>query len=159
MARVWRFGDDVNTDVITPGRFNVTTDDAELAGIPFCEVRPEFADEVQEGDVVVAGRNFGCGSSRESAPRALQAAGVAAVVATGFARIFYRNSVNIGLPVLTSPDAHDLLDDGDEVTLDLEEGRLAGPDGEATLEAPDGIPARIARAGGVFDYLDGRDEL
>ena len=95
MSRIWMLGDNVNTDVIIPGRYNVTTDRAQLARHCLCEVLPEFSQQVQAGDVVMAGHNFGCGSSREHAPAALLASRVQAVIARSFARIFYRNAVNI----------------------------------------------------------------
>src|SRR3984893_16882280 len=100
MSRIWMLGDNVNTDVIIPGRYNVTTDRAQLAHYCLCEGLPEFAQHVQAGDVVMAGHNFGCGSSRGPCPAALQASNVQAIIARSFARIFYRNAVNIGLPVL-----------------------------------------------------------
>ena len=105
MGRVWRFGDNVNTDEIIPGRYNLTTDRAYLAEHVLCEVRPDFPVQVRPGDVIVGGNNFGCGSSREHAPVAIQAAGTSCVVARSFARIFYRNAINIGLPILVSPEA------------------------------------------------------
>ena len=105
MSRIWMLGDNVNTDVIIPGRYNVTTDRAQLARYCLCEVLPEFSQQVQAGDVVMAGHNFGCGSSREHAPADLLASGVRAVIARSFARIFYRNAVNIGLPVIVCEDA------------------------------------------------------
>jgi len=122
MSRVWRFGDDVNTDQIVPGRYApYMTSEAELRKYPFIEARPEFAATVQPGDLIVAGRNFGCGSSREYAPQALKMVGVGAIIAPGFARIFYRNALNLGLPVFEA----DLpwLEDGADATLDLETGR------------------------------------
>src|SRR5260370_41167192 len=105
MGHVWMLGDNVNTDVIIPGRYNVTTDRAELARYCLCEVLPEFAQQVQVGDVLMAGHNFGCGSSREHAPAALQACGIQVGIARSFARIFYPNAVNIGLPVLVCEEA------------------------------------------------------
>src|SRR4030081_774286 len=98
MARVFKFGDGISTDAIIPGRYNVTTDPAALGKACFIEARPDFATSVQTGDVIVGGRNFGCGSSREHAPMAIKAAGVQAVVARSFARIFYRNAINIAYP-------------------------------------------------------------
>src|SRR5579871_1479994 len=118
MARIWMLGDNVNTDVIIPGRYNVTTDRAQLARYCLCEAVPEFAQEVRPGDVVMAGHNFGCGSSREHAPAALQASGLQAVIA----RIFYRNAVNIGLPVLVCEEAVLASADGQEIRVDLERG-------------------------------------
>ena len=105
MGRIWMLGDNVNTDVIIPGRYNVTTDRAQLARYCLCEILPEFSSQVRDGDVIMAGHNFGCGSSREHAPTALQACGVQVVIARSFARIFYRNAVNIGLPVLVCEEA------------------------------------------------------
>ena len=105
--RAWKFGDDINTDVITPGRYTVTTDRKRLGQIAFIEYRPEFAKEVQEGDVIVAGNNFGCGSSREHAPRAIRAAGIRLIIAASFARIFYRNAFNIGPVSYTHLRAHE----------------------------------------------------
>ncbi|HKD77455.1 MAG TPA: 3-isopropylmalate dehydratase, partial [Ktedonobacterales bacterium] len=123
MARVWRLGDNVNTDQIIPGRYNVTTDRAQLAKYCLCEHRPDFAANVAPGDIVVAGRNFGCGSSREHAAVALKATGIAAVVAVSFARIFYRNAINIGLPVLSAPAAV-ALEDGEQVEIDTAAGTI-----------------------------------
>src|SRR5260221_2252008 len=105
MGHVWMLGDNVNTDVIIPGRYNVTTDRAQLARYCLCEVLPEFAQQVQAGDVLMAGHNFGCGSSREHAPAALQAWGTQAAIARMFARVFYPNPVYIRLPVLVLEEA------------------------------------------------------
>src|ERR1700682_6530895 len=118
MSRIWMLGDNVNTDVIIPGRYNVTTDRAQLARHCLCEVLPAFAQQVQVGDVVMAGHNFGCGSSREHAPVAILASGVQVVIARGFARIFYRNAVNIGLPVLVCEDAALASEGGQEIEVE-----------------------------------------
>lgn len=93
----WKFGDNINTDLVTPGRYNITTDPRELARIAFIELRPEFSKQVRSGDFVIAGRNFGCGSSRETAATALKYSGIRAIAAKSFARIFYRNCINLGL--------------------------------------------------------------
>lgn len=122
-ARAWVFGDDVDTDQIVPSRFIVSTDPDELAEHAFDDLRPEFAAEVQDGEFVVAGENFGSGSSREQAPLALAGAGVAGIVAQSFARIFFRNCINLGLPVLICPDA-DRIADGDEISIDLDSGAV-----------------------------------
>jgi len=122
-VKVWKFGDDINTDVITPGRYTVTTDKKRLGEIAFIEYRPKFGKGVKEGDIIVAGNNFGCGSSREHSPVAIKAAGISAVIAKSFARIFFRNSINIGLPLFISEDA-DKIDDGDEVEINFDAGKI-----------------------------------
>ncbi|GAG36802.1 unnamed protein product, partial [marine sediment metagenome] len=125
MTKAWKYADDVNTDEIVPARYLNTSDPAELAS--HCMEGADggkFAREHNEGDVIVAGRNFGCGSSREHAPLAMKAAGVAAVVAESFARIFFRNAINIGLPILESPEAAKAISAGDEVSFDLAAGTI-----------------------------------
>ncbi|MFC7229816.1 3-isopropylmalate dehydratase small subunit [Salinirubellus salinus] len=120
-ARAWVFGDDVDTDQIAPSRFIVSSDPEELAEHAFNDLRPEFAAEVEAGEFVVAGTNFGSGSSREQAPLALAGAGVAGIVAQSFARIFFRNCINLGLPVLICPEVGN-VSDGDEISMDLDAG-------------------------------------
>lgn len=120
-GRAWVFGDNIDTDQIIPAEYLVTMDSAELAKHAFERARPEFARKVRRGDIVVAGRNFGCGSSREHAPRALMGAGVSCVVAESFARIFFRNSINIGLPVI---EAAIKTSNGDEMLVDLAKGEV-----------------------------------
>ena len=155
--RAWKFGDDINTDVITPGRYTVTLDKSRLGEVAFIEYRPEFANEVKQGDIVVAGRNFGCGSSREHSPVALKAAGVGAVVAKSFARIFFRNSINIGLPILICADT-DMIDDGDELELDIRTGLIRDVTKGKEIQGeplPDFI-MKIVLQGGLVPFL--RDE-
>ena len=118
-GRVWRFGDDVNTDLIIPGKYLDIYDPAHLAAHAMEGANKEFASGVKKGDIIVAGANFGCGSSREQAVIALKHAGVSAVVAKSFARIFYRNAINLGLPVVTSKEAVDSVRDGEIAVLDL----------------------------------------
>lgn len=155
MARIWMLGDNVNTDVIIPGRYNVTTDRTQLARYCLCEVLPEFAPQVQVGDVVMAGHNFGCGSSREHAPAALQACGVQVIIARSFARIFYRNAVNIGLPVLVCEEVVGASADGQNIEIDLATGaihnRTTGQDFQAEPLNP--FMARIVAAGGIIAYI------
>lgn len=124
-GKVFKFGDDVNTDEIIPARYLNTSDPAELAEHCMEDADPSFAEKVKKGDVIVAGENFGCGSSREHAPISIKAAGVSAVVAESFARIFYRNAINIGLPIFTSPDAAKALKKGDEVQIDVGKGLIS----------------------------------
>jgi len=155
--RAWKFGDDINTDVITPGRYTVTLDKSRLGEIAFIEYRPEFVKEIKQGDIVVAGRNFGCGSSREHSPVALKAAGVGAVVAKSFARIFFRNSITIGLPILICADT-DMIDDGDELELDVRTGLIRDVTKGKEIQAeplPDFV-MKIVLQGGLVPFL--RDE-
>ena len=133
MGRVWKFGDDVDTDMIIPGRYLVINDPAELAKHAFENVRKEFSSEVKPGDIIVAGRNFGSGSSREHAPLALKGAGIEWVIAKSFARIFFRNSINIGLGLIETPHA-DRIDDGDEVEVDSEKGIIINKTKEEEYE-------------------------
>ena len=152
--RVWKFGDDINTDIITPGRYTVTTDEARLGKIAFIEYRPEFAEEVREGDVIVAGRNFGCGSSREHAPVAIKAAGISAVIARSFARIFFRNAINIGLPILICDGVNE-INDGDNVEVDLKTGEIRNTS-KGTIAKTEVLPEfirRIVERGGLVDFL------
>ncbi len=119
--RIWKFGDNVDTDQIIPAEYLTTGDAKELAAHAFAKVIPEFSKEVQEGDVVVAGANFGCGSSREHAPRALLGAGIRCVIAKSFARIFFRNSINIGLPLIEA-DIFDRIEETDQIEIRFDDG-------------------------------------
>src|SRR5512137_2512457 len=123
-GKIWKFGDNIDTDVIIPARFLNVSDKDQLAENCFIDLRPEFRSGVQPGDILVAGSNFGCGSSREHAPLAIKASGVSAVVARSFARIFYRNAFNIGLPILECAEAADLFSEGMRVSVDLESGEI-----------------------------------
>ncbi len=152
-GRVFLLGDGISTDAIMPGRYNVTTDPDALRRACLIEARPDFVETVQPGDVIVAGRNFGCGSSREHAPLAIKQNGVAAVVAAGFARIFYRNAVNIGLPVIRCEEAHRALRDGDRVSVDTLGGVITGPTGVLQGEPPSGVALRIIEAGSLLELI------
>jgi 3-isopropylmalate/(R)-2-methylmalate dehydratase small subunit len=153
-GRVWRFGDHVNTDVIFPGKYTYTINDpAEMACHAMEDADPEFAKNVRPGDVIVAGENFGCGSSREQAVVCLKAAGVAAIVAKSFARIYYRNAINQGLPIVQCPDAVDAIRAGDTVAIDLAAGCLEH-DGKTYRFAP--LPPEVSailEAGGLVEYV------
>jgi 3-isopropylmalate dehydratase small subunit len=153
MARVFRFGDGISTDAIMPGRYNLTTDPAALAKACFIENRPDFHEAVRPGDVIVAGNNFGCGSSREHAPLSIKASGVSAVVARSFARIFYRNAVNLGLPVIRCADLHDAVQDGDEVVVDIEHGTIVAGGRTFQGEAPSAVARRISEAGSLVELF------
>ena len=119
--RIWKFGDNVDTDQIIPAEYLTTGDAKKLAAHAFSKVRPEFAKEVQDSDVLVAAENFGCGSSREHAPRALLGAGIRCVIAKSFARIFFRNSINIGLPVIEA-DIFNRIDETDQIEIRFDNG-------------------------------------
>ncbi|MBF0550071.1 MAG: 3-isopropylmalate dehydratase small subunit [Deltaproteobacteria bacterium] len=123
-GKVWRFADHIDTDLIIPARYLNVSDKNILASHAFADLRPEFAREVKPGDIIVSGINFGCGSSREHAPLALKAAGIAAIIAPSFARIFYRNSFNIGLPLLECAEASDKVKEGDMLEVDTLQGRI-----------------------------------
>jgi 3-isopropylmalate/(R)-2-methylmalate dehydratase small subunit len=123
-GRVWKFGSDVDTDAIIPARYLNQTDAGELAKHVMEDERPEFKKEVKKGDLLLAERNFGCGSSREHAPLALKAAGITCVIAESFARIFYRNGFNQGLPLVESHEASEEINDGDQVRVDLTTGEI-----------------------------------
>jgi len=153
MGRVWKFGDDVDTDAIIAGRFLIINDPEELAKHAFEGVRPEFKDEVRPGDIVVAGDNFGCGSSREHAPLALKGAGVRCVIAKSFARIFFRNSINIGVPLLECP-ATDRISEGDVLEIDEARGIIRNKTKNEEYEArplPEFL-REIVRSGGLIEY-------
>lgn len=123
-GKVYKFGDDIDTDVIIPARYLNTIDPAELAVHCMEDYDVEFAGKAKPGDIIVAGKNFGYGSSREHAPIAIKALGISCVVASSFARIFYRNAINIGLPILESPEAAAAVEDGDQIEVDVEKGRI-----------------------------------
>ncbi len=158
MGRVWKFGENLNTDEIIPGRYNITTDPRELAEHVFCEIKPDYSKNVATGDIVVGGKNFGCGSSREHAPLAIKASGAKCVIAPSFARIFYRNAINIGLPILECPEAEE-IDEGDELDIDLASGRIVNLAKNRNYQAsplPDFI-LKIAAGGGLVDFLRNHD--
>lgn len=153
MARVWVFGDNVDTDQILPGRYApYMTSEADLRRYPFVEARPEFAAEVRPGDVIVAGRNFGCGSSREYAPRALTAVGLGAVIAPSFARIFFRNAMNLGLPIWEADLTAEVVD-GAEARLDLATPALHVSGRALPLPEPPEWLRQVWAEGGVVAYF------
>jgi 3-isopropylmalate/(R)-2-methylmalate dehydratase small subunit len=155
-GRVWTFGDDIDTDQIYPGKYLPLIDKAEMAlhameGIPGSE---RFMDEATPGDIVVAGRNFGCGSSREHAPVALREKGIALVIARSFARIFYRNAVNIGLPILECLEV-DRFQDGDELEVDVLTGEIRNERDNRVIHSHplSSLEMEIMAEGGLIDYL------
>ncbi len=159
-GRVLRFGDDINTDYIIADHYKSRSADiAEVARYVFADYQPEFAKRVRSGDILVAGRNFGCGSAREAAPRVLKAAGIACVVAASFARIFFRNAVNIGLPVVECDTAS--IRDGDEILVEVDAGSVRNlTQGLTVSTAPiPRIMAAILQAGGLAAYIKQHGDL
>ena len=154
MGKVFKYGDDVNTDVIFPGKYTYTlSDPKEMAAVALEDLDAEFSGNVKPGDIIVAGKNFGCGSSREQAAFCLKYAGVAAVVAKSFSRIFYRNAINAGLPMVVNKEAPDAIEYGDEVSIDFEKGVLAAAGKEFTFPPlPDEVLG-IIDAGGLVEYV------
>ena len=154
-GKIWRFGDDVDTDVIIPARYLNVSDSEELAKKCFEDAKPEFSANVSQGDIIVAGRNFGCGSSREHAPLAIKSAGIGIVVAKSFARIFYRNAFYIGLPLIESEDAVMGLSEGDEVEVDFKSGKIENKKtGEVYHSRPTPDFMRdLIELGGLVNYV------
>ncbi len=152
-GRVWKYGDNVNTDVIFPGKYTYSIlEPEEMARHALEDLDPGFAKKVKPGDVIVAGRNFGCGSSREQAATCLKYAGVQAVVAKSFARIFFRNAINQGLPVLQSEEAVDSIEDGGEIEIDFDRGSIKTARGDFSFPAfPESVMG-ILEAGGLIPY-------
>ena len=152
-GKAWKFGDDVDTDLIIPARYLNTTDIAELAKHCLEPVNPEWAGRVAAGDVIVAGKNFGCGSSREHAPLAIKGVGIAAVVAVSFARIFYRNAFNIGLPVIEAPEAAAAVAEGDDLEISLDEGTITVGERSFPFSPIPDFMMDLVRAGGLMPWL------
>ena len=154
-GKTWRFGDDVDTDAIIPARYLSTTETAELARHVMEDADPDFPAKVKAGDIIVAGKNFGCGSSREHAPMAIKGAGVACVIAESFARIFFRNAINIGLPILECPEASRAIGDNEEVQVNLKEGSIEDlGSGQIYRAAPfPPFMQDIVSAGGLINYV------
>lgn len=154
----WKYGKNVDTDVIIPGRYCHLSEPAELARYCMADLDPDFVSKISPGDIIVAGPNFGCGSSREVAPISIKAAGIAAVVAVSFARIFYRNSINIGLPIFECPEAYACIEEKDLVEIDPGRGIIRnGTAGAEFRAAPfPGFMQRLIAAGGLVPYVEER---
>lgn len=152
-GRVWKYGDDINTDVIFPGKYTYTiSNPAEMPPHALEDLDPRFAQEVQPGDIIVAGKNFGCGSSREQAVTCLKASGVGAIIARSFARIYSRNCINQALPALACPEAVDALQAGETVEVDMEAGEIRCAAGTFTFAPLPPSVMGIFAAGGLVPY-------
>ena len=160
IGNVWKYGDDVNTDYIIPGRYMELTDPKEMAEKVFEEHDPSFRKGVKPGDIVVGRTNFGCGSSREHAPIALAGNGVSVVLAESFARIFYRNAINIGLPALECPGIHDAVEKGDLIEVDVTGGIVKNLSNgkELTFNPLPEFMVEVLNAGGLAPYLNKTEE-
>ena len=155
-GNAWKYGDNIDTDVIIPGRYCHIVDPVELGKHALADLDPDFVKKMASGDIIVAGTNFGCGSSREMAPIAIKAAGVSAVVAASFARIFFRNAINIGLPIFQSDEAARAISTGDELEIDAQSGIIRNLTRDEQYQAaafPDFIQD-IVRLGGLKPYVE-----
>ncbi|MBE6097483.1 3-isopropylmalate dehydratase small subunit [Schwartzia succinivorans] len=154
-GKVWRYGDNIDTDVIIPARYLNSFDPKELASHCMVDIDTTFAEKVQEGDIMVGGKNFGCGSSREHAPIAIKASGVPVIIAASFARIFYRNGINIGLPLLEIGDDVEKIHADDRLRVDPEKGTIENLTTGDTFKAHPlpGFVQDIANAGGLINYI------
>ena len=155
---VFKYGDNVHTDVIIPARYLNSSDPAELAKHCMEDIDKEFVNRVQKGDIIVADKNFGCGSSREHAPLAIKAAGVSCVIAETFARIFYRNAINIGLPIIECPEASRGIEAGDEVEIDFDSGIIYNRTKGTSFQgqAFPSFMQKIIAAEGLINYINNK---
>ena len=153
-GRVWKYGDNVDTDAIIPARYLNTSSPKEMAAHCMEDIDPTFVEKVRPGEIIVAGKNFGCGSSREHAPLAIKASGVSCVIAETFARIFFRNAINIGLPILECPEAARNTEQGQTLMVDLAEGLIHNLDTGAVLQATayPSFMLELIDAGGLIAY-------
>ena len=151
-GHVFKYGDNVDTDVIIPARYLNATKGEELAVHCMEAIDKDFVNKVQKGDIIVANKNFGCGSSREHAPLAIKCAGVSCVIAETFARIFYRNSINIGLPIIECAEAARSIEAGDEVEVDFDSGLIERYQGQSFPP----FMQKIISAGGLVNYINGK---
>ena len=157
-GKILKYGDNVDMDVIIPARYLNSFDAKELASHAMVDIDPTFVDRLEPGDIMVAGSNFGCGSSREHAPLALKTAGVSCVIARSFARIFYRNSINIGFPILECPEAADAIEEGDQVEVDFDAGIIRDLTKNTEFKAqpfPEFLQKMI-EANGLVNYVNAK---
>ncbi len=154
-GKAWKFGNDINTDEIIPARFLNTTDPQELGSHCMAGIDEDFVKKIKKGDIIVAGKNFGCGSSREHAPVAIKGAGISCVIAESFARIFFRNAINIGLPIIELPSASKEIEEGDVLEIDLDKGVLKNVTRkkEYRISKFPGFMQEIINAGGLLEWV------
>ncbi len=153
-GKVWKYGDDVNTDVIFPGKYTYTVSDRnEMGKYALEDLDPEFTKNAQPGDIIVGGKNWGCGSSREQAVTCIKVRGIGAIIAKGFARIYYRNALNEGLPIVVSPEAVDALETGDEVTVDFDRREIITPRGPFPFPPYPDFVKGLIEDGGLIPHV------
>lgn len=158
-GKVWKFGNDIDTDIILPGRYLIYTDEEELSKHCMEGLVSDFKSQVNAGDFIVGGTNFGCGSSREHAPIAIKGCGISAVIAESFARIFYRNATNVGVPLLEAPGISEIIEDGEEIEVDMEKGLVISESGkEIEFKKLPPFMLEILESGGLISYLRKQNE-
>lgn len=158
-GKAWKYGDNIDTDVIIPARYLTTSDPAILARHCMEDADPLFVSKITAGDIIVAGENFGCGSSREHAPIAIKAAGISCVIARSFARIFYRNAINMGLPIFEAPDLWQVVTDGQELEIDGDRGLIRLGTVEMKTNPIPPFMQELIAAGGLMNYMTKRKEV
>ncbi len=153
-GKVWKYGDNINTDVIFPGKYTYQKmEPEEMAKHALEDLDPEFVSKVSEGDILVAGKNFGMGSSREQAAIAIKYAGINVIIARSFSRIYFRNAINAGMPAIIAPDAVDAIKEGDQVIVDMENGKIITPSGEFTFPPYPATVMNILKKGGLINFI------
>ena len=152
-GKVWKFGDDIDTDIILPGRYLIYTDEERLSQHCMEGLDSEFPNKVDNGDFIVAGKNFGCGSSREHAPIAIKGCGIRAVIAESFARIFYRNSTNVGLTLIEAPGISQYVKEGDKIQIDMDTGVIIAGENRIEFKKLPPFMLGILEEGGLINYL------
>ncbi|MDO5828170.1 MAG: 3-isopropylmalate dehydratase small subunit [Methanobrevibacter sp.] len=152
-GKVWKFGDDIDTDIILPGRYLIYTDEERLSQHCMEGLDSEFPNKVDNGDFIVAGKNFGCGSSREHAPIAIKGCGIRAVIAESFARIFYRNSTNVGLTLIEAPGISQYVKEGDKIQIDMDTGEIIAGENRIEFKKLPPFMRGILEEGGLINYL------
>lgn len=159
-GKVWKFGNDIDTDIILPGRYLIYTDEETLSKHCMEGICPNFKDKVNKGDFIVAGKNFGCGSSREHAPIAIKNSGINVIIAESFARIFYRNSINIGLPLLETPNISGHIEEGEELEIDFKDGLIITESGKTfKFKKLPPFMLNILKNNGLINYLKNQNQL
>ena len=153
-GKVWKYGDNINTDVIFPGKYTYQKmEPEEMAKHALEDLDQDFVNKVNDGDILVAGKNFGMGSSREQAAVAIKFAGIRVIIARSFSRIYFRNAINAGMPAIIAPEVVDALEEGDQVTIDMENGKIITPRGEFTFPPYPSTVMNILRKGGLINFI------